>query len=930
MGFVGYPKVKLLTRPPYFYKDHINSFSLVAAQAQDVLSKRPALEDTVSGDTYKDLNFLHFDPLIGANGAVMLPPIYDEENTMLTMNYKVHTGQQIRELIGTDYSEQDVFDGSIPSNIDDIVGVYEGERYEPYTGVLDGVDYSLSSQQWEEVWAERVKKRERTSDEEEVEDYYIDNYRVKVHQDMIKEDVDARDPVLIPPSNTAPDLHFCLKRQKQYPPMPTGLNEEGEIEGLQVFWVEISKGPATPSQQAEDEEIDYPTDTNYTESSWKRFDVATEEPFISIGFGAGSNNRRIEIVFPVSKTPYAVFWYQEEGKYSRRKNVILPLNNAVPVMASAFNVFVYVMLGEIAIRVTNADMSAVIWEDKIIDRGQSDPEKRYLRILGAAPYVRGKNMQCTVGISRLKFKKSAVGYTPTIHAAVEAQTTDVEYNLHGAYEYQYHILPVDETYRAQRTDAEDYEPTEDTATGDKVTTFSYVPRTVIYSYMRSQTRGKFKEFYWLVVLVRHTDIEYITPLLFTIEATAPPVPADEPPDWVDITDLLIKADISQSAPDYYSIDQYLTLQLRDDNFIEAYDEEDVPIYENSYDYFSEGAKEIKLYAGWHTDDPDGDQSSSVLDLPDLTEIFTGFVTNVSLDYIAELNIVNLKVSHMIERMKNTPILLSPFYDGMKTSGVIKDLVKRGQLFSDESPKEPNVIFVENDEIVTEFVDTMFYLGVGKDYQSPVAKFGGDEMIMDCIRDIAAKDGARVYGHPNGALVYQKSSQGQVDDTTPVATFYSYPSTGAVASHSEYFTMFSGLTFERTPHESFNEIQLITVERDLRVPIVEGYPKLDANGEKDFSNVGYLKIYRRKDPALGDHRSARITVRKYAFILFYPPRKASFDALGHPELLPIQCISIWTSKGYLGKFRIVSISSSISKDDNEFKYEASYEVDWQNA
>lgn len=938
MGFIGYPKVKLLTRSPYYYREHVNTFSILAAQAEKILCQRPAIEDVISGADTREANFFHFDNLIGTNGAVMLPPIYEEENTMLTMMYKATSGQQIRELQGTEYSTEDVFNGSIPSDIDDIVGVYEGERYEPYTGIMDGIDYSLSSQQWEEVWAERVKKRPRivTSEEEEGEnineeeeepEYYIDNYVVKVHQDMIKENSVAQDPVISPPTGTQPDLHFCLKRQKQYPPMPAGLNEAGDIEGLQMFWAQISKGPATPSQQAVDTSRTYPEDADPTDAGWDSFDPVTEEPFISVGFGSGSNNRRVEIVFPVSKAPYAVIWYQQEGLKRRTYNIKYILQNANPVMASDFNLFVYVMLGEISIRVTNADMSTVLWEDKIVDEGQEDSSKRYIKILGAAPYIRGKNMQCTVGLSRIKFELSAVGYTPVIQSALQADNTEVIYKLHGAYQGQYHFVPTDEGTVGDYKDVEDWEPTEETATGDKRTTFSYVPFTSIYSFMRYRTKGKFKEYYWVVILKRNPALQYITPLLFSIEANAPPVPTDEPPEWCDITNLLIQADISQSAPDWFSIDQYLTLQLRDDNFIESYDGDD-PIYQNSYDYFSSEAREIKLYTGWHTDNPDSDQPSSISDLPDLTELFTGFVTNVSLDYISELNVVNLKVSHQIERMKNIPILQSPFYDGMWTSGVYRDLVKRGQLYKDESPKEPNVIFIEDNVEVENFVTTGYRLGIGADYQSPIAKFDGSEVIMDCIRDIAKRDATRIYGHPNGALVLQKSSKGMVDEAVPVATFYSYPSYGTPPSHSDYYTMFNGLTFEQTPHDTVNFILYFTMDRDLVTPLVERFTKLK-DGELDVTLTGYKKILRYKNTALGDQASLRMAIRRYADVVFYPPKKASFEGLGHPELLPIQVVRVITSKGNLGNFRIVSISSTIAKDGNEFKYEASYELEWQN-
>lgn len=934
MGFVGYPRVKLFTRSPYYYKQHVSSFSLVAAEAMEVLTKRPSFEQMVSGDYYSDFNFVHFDPLIGANGAVMLPPVYDEENTLLTLEYKVATGHMIRELIDSGYSAQDVFDGSIPDNIDELIGVDPGERYEPYTGVLDGIDYSKSSQRWEEIWTEREKlddSDDNNGDEDSVS-HYIDNYKVKVHQDRIKESTDADDPVISPPVNsdgspTRPDLHFCLKRKVNFPPMPSGVNEDGEVEGLQAFWVTITRGPATTSEQAKDVDKDYPTDRNYEESEWEHFDPVLEEPFVSVGFGTGDNNRRFEIVFPVTKAPYVAVWMQGEGASNRTNNIKYPLNNATPVMAASFNVFVYFMLGEIAIRVTNADISSVIWEDKIVDSSQPDDDKKYLRTGSAAPYVRGKNMRCTVGISRLQFKKNAIGYTPELTTHKDVDEDDIEYNLHGAYAIHYiHPSYAEDADDIIRIHVEDHEPSEDKATGDIRTTYSYVPDAYINSYVRIRTKGNTKIVYWLILLNRIKENKFVTPILFSVEANAPPLPKETSPQWIDITDLLINADISQSAPDYYNIDQYLSLRIRDDNF--SYDDGNGNLVTvNSYDYFSSAAREIRLQAGWYLSDPDSDQPSTV-DKVELRTIFTGFVTNVSLDYIAELNVVNLKVSHMIERMKYIPILLSPYYDGMETGGVIADLVRRGQLFKEDNPTEPNVIFIEDDQEVEAFSNP-FYLGIGKDYQSPAFKFNSDEVIMDCIRKVASVDGARVYGHPNGALVYQKSNKGQIDEATPVATFYSYPSKDG-DTHSEYYTMFDGLTFEQTPHESFNQVFVFTVERDIRKPLVAKISKLDENGDIDITNVGYVKIYRRMDPALGDQRAANMHARNLAKILFNPPKRASFECFGHPELLPIQVIKVMTTKGDLGKFRITSISSRIAKNGDEFTYEASYELEWQNA
>ena len=1116
MGFSGYPEIKLEARVAVSVENYSNSFSILASKGYKALMPEPSIEQQLFDDkidfalrynvpgtehVYRITDRPEFDPLFGTQGVLMLPRIYDTENNYLPVKYKRTHGQAVRE---GDYSGFQNSDGTWISNFEDLaaldaaLGVDIDTRFTPVDIVFDGVDYSKSSHQWQEVWAERVVPRVWPPSWESPNGkslYYTDYYSVKLHQDKYKERANAVDPLLNPPTDsdgdvTQPDLHFCIQRLVPFPDMPAYrtavasdydyvkknneiiVDEEDEVTSSSVdndvsqanneaydeyleafsnelshnvasdfrmyasatsttdtsdddntvlekaskpmhgFWVDISRAEASVSAQSKDTSDMNVNITDEANSDARVvFDLAYEEPFISVGFGkGGSKNPRVEIVFPVSRQPYAVLWRKPaEGNKDRTANAIRPLSNAIPVMTSNFAVFVYVMLGEVAIRVTTGDLSSVIWEDKIISGDVSstllqddiknntvkviEDNKEGVKIDSASPYVRGKNMRCTVGMSRVKFKRFAVLYTPQLWN-FENDPENSSFRLQGAYGVQSRVeadVMQDGEVFAVNGDPtfiypQDNEPTPDKAadSGGRLNNSSFIPGTSIEVnervYRDSKTSNRF-QYYWRVGLNRdlgpkyvlrffedigffawveddrytwdETSNQYISPLLFYIEGRITPY-IQTFPDWYDITNVLTEANIDQSAPDFFAIDQYMSLSLIDDDIIVDNPDDDfsdTPISMNAFTYFQGGAREIRLTAGWYDDDPDPQQpADEYFESPQL--LFTGFVSNVSLDWQRPFNVLSLTVVTLMERMKNIPILQSPYYDGQETGGVIKDLVQKGQLLTqivttevvdgeEETVSvntEPWVKFMEDGVDVTEtgFIDTEFFLGVGNDFQSAQFKFDGGTMIMECIKAIMDVEGARVYAAPNGQLVYAKFSNRVLGGEEDVKILYSYPSTNATLTddHSEYDTLFGGLSFERTAHDAVNEIFVFTVDRDTRTAAVGHVIKRSTSDASkiDTSDVGYIKTVRIDNPALGDLRSARSSALRIANFMFYPPRRASFSCWGHPELLPLDFIRIYTTKkAYdehgLGTFLITSISSKISKDAEEFTYEADYEVEY---
>ena len=252
-------------------------------------------------------------------------------------------------------------------------------------------------------------------------------------------------------------------------------------------------------------------------------------------------------------------------------------------------------------------------------------------------------------------------------------------------------------------------------------------------------------------------------------------------------------------------------------------------------------------------------------------------------------------------LQNTPIINSPFYDGMVGYHVIKDLAQRAG--------------IEKDAFVKEWEDeTEYFLPSGYSFTAPKMRFKTRDKLFECIMDIVKRFEAYVYFDGAGKFHIAKLPGGllgpPVDTIVPTAKFSSDPNTGdeLILDQRNINIDFSS---------TFNQINCLTLERDTRNPIMIGI----VAGRED--KLTFKKEYLIDQPAYGEKEVARVHLNELSQRIFFPIRKMGFKTTG--SNLVLKPLDFVTVDGI--PFRIISISRTFNAESNDYINE--YETEWLN-
>jgi len=275
--------------------------------------------------------------------------------------------------------------------------------------------------------------------------------------------------------------------------------------------------------------------------------------------------------------------------------------------------------------------------------------------------------------------------------------------------------------------------------------------------------------------------------------------------------------------------------------------------------------------------------------------FTGVITNVSTSQKAGMEVVNIRAEDYMFILKHTPIVNSPFYDGMVAYYALKDMAQRASLTG-----------FTNDWTST----NDYFLPAGFAFSKPKMRYSGSQMIFDCMMDIVKRFEAFVYFDEGGKLVVTRLPGGLFSSGfTTSASFVSDP----LAAVEKVILEEKKVEIDFT--STVNVISAMTLERDTRNAIL--YTKSASGSE---NNLLFKKVYLLNQAALGELEVCRNYVEDLSDRMFYPIIKTQWKTASTTMVKPLEFVNVDTQP-----FRVTSLKRSFNAESNDLT--TSYEGEW---
>ena len=316
-----------------------------------------------------------------------------------------------------------------------------------------------------------------------------------------------------------------------------------------------------------------------------------------------------------------------------------------------------------------------------------------------------------------------------------------------------------------------------------------------------------------------------------------------------------------------------------------------------YRNLTNGAVYLKINAWW--DNGAGHDPGT-----DNRQIFEGLTTGATVETKAEQEVVVFKIEDYMNVLTGSKFMNSPYYDGMKASLAVTDIVRQTGLGESS-------IMIGNIQASTAGDDPQEYgLPIGPNpLAQPMFKFQEGSPYKDAIVKIATLDGKVIYFDQQGRFHYDPIPGGAFfdEDTSPIVNFVSSPRSTTDGS----LVVWNSVSFSRAINDVYNVIRIATVDKETGIRILLG-DSYDS-GISDPKSQGYLGYRKRLDifePALGGLKEAARYFYTYRTRVFLPPLVAKFETYGYSGLKPLDTITLDGSK-----IRIVNISLRFDPKDN---------------
>ena len=360
------------------------------------------------------------------------------------------------------------------------------------------------------------------------------------------------------------------------------------------------------------------------------------------------------------------------------------------------------------------------------------------------------------------------------------------------------------------------------------------------------------------------------PYFFRLKGGAKTIPTTFELTSTDITEDILTISQTNQAPDYFS----------------SIGSADITLYNKGgkYDYLKSEQFGIRIKLGWNKD------------TTELETIFTGLTVSANSSEIAGKEFINVHCEDYMYILRNTPIVNSPFYDGMVTYYVVKDLVNR----------------VGINSVINDWDNTPdYFLPSGYAFTKPSVRFESFAMIFECIINVVKRPEAFIYFDEYGSCHVKKLPGGLFSvgaSENIVATFTRDP----LGPH----TILDERNVEYNLSETVNRISIFTLDRDTRNPIV--YTK-SASEQED--KLKFTKVLLINQPAYGSYEVAVAHAEDMALRAFSSIRKTSFRTIG--EIIAAKSLDFIEVDGE--EFRLLSVTRKYDAESNSLT--SDYNAEW---
>ena len=336
----------------------------------------------------------------------------------------------------------------------------------------------------------------------------------------------------------------------------------------------------------------------------------------------------------------------------------------------------------------------------------------------------------------------------------------------------------------------------------------------------------------------------------------------------DVSNYVISVDETCTAPDYFHVRRSISVTFYD------------PASVISGQIIAKQTG-VKLSWGWQ---------GSVL------QSFVGLSTNISTTLIAGKETCTVTFEDYTFILKNTPIVNSPFYDGMVGYYVVRDLAIRAGATT----------------FVNDWVSPNdYFLPSGFSFSKPSIRWDSSKMIFDCIMEVVKRFEAFVYFDELGRYHIAKLPGGLFSEPTVISAVFT---TSPFEADTQFLV--GEKTLDISYESTVNVISILSLERDTRNAIF--YNRV-AHGSEN--HLLYKRVYLKNEAALGEIDVVRGWAEDLAQRVFCPILKIRFQCIGNSTtVLPLSFITVDGQP-----FRVMSYKRSYKADTNDFI--SSYECEW---
>ena len=358
-----------------------------------------------------------------------------------------------------------------------------------------------------------------------------------------------------------------------------------------------------------------------------------------------------------------------------------------------------------------------------------------------------------------------------------------------------------------------------------------------------------------------------TPYFFRMKGGIPLLQDDERRSMVTPTSNVevISASETFNAPDYFHVEKNASITLLD---------------QGNFGQLQRGQSVVRLTWFWDDGEDDHDPEENA---------FIGIVMDVTYSQEAGKSVVILQCSDYSAALK-TPIVNSPFYDGMIAYNAIENIAKRAGIITENVwPDEES-----------------YSLPSGYQFTEPAMRFESEEMLDGCILKIIQRYEGYYYFNSEGKMIVTRLPGGLFSENAGdqvEAEFFSRPS--QTTSYDQ--VILNQLDIQYDFNSTVNNISIYSLDMETKDPIIA------ASTAPNGGALLYKKTFLYDQAALGGIHAVRSYLADLRARMFYPIMKVSIQVAGN-YALRLKPLSFFTVDGYV--FRAMSVKKSFDAEGND--------------